>query len=160
MDARTPPRATKTPGKRKNAPAATPGHRVAPVDRIERWPIGRLVPYVRNPRQHAPEQVEQIAASLREFGQTQLVVVDEAGEIIAGHGRVAACCSGFGGGTGSFVVVILVSIGRSEVAGMALREAAGEGRSAEGSRYRACGRNVVAGLKVPVVPGKSLHLVD
>lgn len=62
----------------------------APVDRIERRTLSALVPYAQNPRMHSPEQVDQIAASLREFGQTQLVVVDRAGEIIAGHGRVLA----------------------------------------------------------------------
>ncbi len=64
--------------------------RVAPVDRIERWPIGKLVPYARNPRLHSPQQVDQIAASMTEYGQAQLIVVDEQGEIIAGHGRVLA----------------------------------------------------------------------
>lgn len=40
--------------------------------------------------QHSDEQVEQIAASIREFGWTNPVLIDEAGEIIAGHGRLAA----------------------------------------------------------------------
>lgn len=64
--------------------------RRAPVERVERWNIGRLVPYANNPRSHTPEQVELIAASMAKFGQAQLVVVDERGEIIAGHGRVMA----------------------------------------------------------------------
>jgi hypothetical protein len=62
----------------------------APVEKIETWAISKLVPYATNPRLHSPEQVDQIAASMGEFSQTQLVVVDEAGEIIAGHGRVLA----------------------------------------------------------------------
>jgi DNA modification methylase len=61
-----------------------------PVDRIMRAKVATLVPYIKNPRVHAPDQVDQIAASMREFGQTQLVVVDEKGEIIAGHGRILA----------------------------------------------------------------------
>lgn len=65
-------------------------HQRAPVEQIEVRPLASLIPYARNPRLHSPEQVEQIAASLREFKQTQPVVVDEAGEIIAGHGRVLA----------------------------------------------------------------------
>jgi hypothetical protein len=49
-----------------------------------------LVPYARNPRTHSPGQVTQIAASIREFGFTNPVLVDEKGGIIAGHGRVLA----------------------------------------------------------------------
>jgi DNA modification methylase len=48
------------------------------------------VPYARNARTHSPEQVDQIAASIREWGWTTPVLVDEAGGIIAGHGRVLA----------------------------------------------------------------------
>lgn len=62
----------------------------APVDRVERWPIEKLAAYARNPRLHSAEQIDQIAASMQEFGQAQLVVVDAKGEIIAGHGRVLA----------------------------------------------------------------------
>jgi ParB-like chromosome segregation protein Spo0J len=69
----------------------SPGNgRFAPVDRVERWPLARLTPYARNPRLHSAEQVDQIAASMQEFGQAQIIVVDEQGEIIAGHGRVSA----------------------------------------------------------------------
>lgn len=62
----------------------------APVDRIKRMQVARLIPYANNPRLHSPDQVEQIAKSMGEFGQAQIIVVDEAGEIIAGHGRVMA----------------------------------------------------------------------
>jgi DNA modification methylase len=61
-----------------------------PADRVERWPLDRLVPYARNARTHSPAQVAQIAASMREWGWTNPVLVDESGMIIAGHGRVAA----------------------------------------------------------------------
>jgi ParB-like chromosome segregation protein Spo0J len=47
-----------------------------------------LIPYARNARTHSPEQVARIAASIREFGFTVPVLVDEAGTLIAGHGRV------------------------------------------------------------------------
>jgi hypothetical protein len=47
-----------------------------------------LIPYARNARTHSDEQVEQIAASIREFGFTNPVLVDEEGTLIAGHGRV------------------------------------------------------------------------
>lgn len=52
--------------------------------------LEELIPYARNARTHTDEQVEQIAASIREFGWTNPVLVDEAGGIIAGHGRVKA----------------------------------------------------------------------
>lgn len=49
-----------------------------------------LIPYARNSRTHSDEQVAQIAASIREFGFTNPVIVDEQNNIIAGHGRVLA----------------------------------------------------------------------
>lgn len=61
-----------------------------PADRVERWPLDRLVPFARNARTHSHQQIEQIAASMREWGWTNPVLVDEAGTIIAGHGRVEA----------------------------------------------------------------------
>ena len=63
---------------------------VALADRIELWPIDRLRPYERNPRTHSDEQVDQIAASMVEFGWTNPVLVDEQGGILAGHGRLLA----------------------------------------------------------------------
>jgi|ERR1039458_2238729 ParB-like chromosome segregation protein Spo0J len=61
-----------------------------PADHVERRAIASLTPHVGNPREHPPEQIEQIAASMREFGWTIPVLLDELGEIIAGHGRVLA----------------------------------------------------------------------
>ena len=61
-----------------------------PADKVERWPIEKLVPYARNARTHADEQVSQIAASIKEWGWTTPVLVDETGGIIAGHGRTLA----------------------------------------------------------------------
>ena len=61
-----------------------------PADKTERWPLARLAPYERNARTHSDEQVAQIAASIQEFGFTNPVLADEAGTIIAGHGRVLA----------------------------------------------------------------------
>jgi len=57
---------------------------------LERLPVDRLIPYARNSRTHSDEQVAQIAASIREFGFTNPVLIDEADGIIAGHGRVLA----------------------------------------------------------------------
>ncbi len=53
-------------------------------------PIGDLIPYARNSRTHSDAQVAQIAASIKEFGFTNPVLIDEDGGIIAGHGRVLA----------------------------------------------------------------------
>jgi hypothetical protein len=61
-----------------------------PADQVVRKPIAELVPYARNARTHTPAQVDQIAASIREWGWTNPVLIDEAGTIIAGHGRVMA----------------------------------------------------------------------
>lgn len=57
---------------------------------VETWPVCRLIPYARNARTHSDQQVAQIAASIGEFGFVNPVLVDPAGGIIAGHGRVLA----------------------------------------------------------------------
>src|SRR5690625_3645359 len=49
-----------------------------------------LIPYARNSRTHSDEQVAQIAASIREFGFLNPIIVDGDNGIIAGHGRVLA----------------------------------------------------------------------
>ena len=61
-----------------------------PADKVERRPINGLIPYARNSRTHSDEQVAQIAASMKEWGWTNPVLVDEDGGIIAGHGRIMA----------------------------------------------------------------------
>ena len=53
-------------------------------------PIESLIPYARNSRTHSDAQVAQIAASIREFGWTNPVLIDAEGGIIAGHGRIMA----------------------------------------------------------------------
>lgn len=57
---------------------------------IETLPLESLIPYARNSRTHSESQVAQIAASIREFGFTNPVLIDASGSIIAGHGRVLA----------------------------------------------------------------------
>jgi DNA modification methylase len=66
--------------------------RVTPAmaNRIEIWPVDRLVPYARNARTHSPEQVAQIAASIVEVGFNAPILVDSHAGIIAGHGRMLA----------------------------------------------------------------------
>ena len=52
--------------------------------------VDELIPFAKNSRTHSGEQVAQIAASIKEFGFTNPVLIDESGGIIAGHGRVLA----------------------------------------------------------------------
>src|ERR1019366_3510676 len=60
------------------------------AQRIEIWPVDKLIPYDRNPRTHSEEQVTQIAASIAEFGFVNPVLVDNDAGIVAGHGRLRA----------------------------------------------------------------------
>ncbi len=53
-------------------------------------PTASLQPYAHNARTHPKRQIEQIVASIREFGFTNPILVDENGAIIAGHGRLLA----------------------------------------------------------------------
>lgn len=57
---------------------------------LERRSVSDLIPYARNARTHSDGQVAQIAASIREFGFTNPVLIDADNGIIAGHGRVLA----------------------------------------------------------------------
>ena len=58
-----------------------------PADRVERIPLADLIPYARNARTHSEAQIAQIAASMREWGWTIPVLIDENQGIIAGHGQ-------------------------------------------------------------------------
>jgi hypothetical protein len=80
-----------------------------PADQVERRPIAALTPYARNARTHSEAQIEQLASSIREWGWTMPVLVDEAGMIIAGHGRVLAA-----GKVGLADVPVMVARGWSE----------------------------------------------
>src|SRR3982074_2563391 len=57
---------------------------------IEYWPLDRLIPYARNARTHSPAQVAEIAGSIRAFCFSNPILVGEGGDVIAGHGRLAA----------------------------------------------------------------------
>jgi ParB-like chromosome segregation protein Spo0J len=52
--------------------------------------VSELIPYVKNSRTHSDEQVAQIAASIKEFGWTNPILIDGDNGIIAGHGRLMA----------------------------------------------------------------------
>ena len=58
--------------------------------KIEYVATDDLIPYINNSRTHSESQIKQIAASIREFGFTNPILIDEFGSIIAGHGRLVA----------------------------------------------------------------------
>ena len=58
--------------------------------KIVQKPVDKLIPYVNNSRTHSDEQIAQIAASIKEFGWTNPILVDGENGIIAGHGRLMA----------------------------------------------------------------------
>ena len=57
---------------------------------IERVDVSALTAFSGNPRTHSETQVDQIAASIRQFGWTNPILADADGMVIAGHGRLAA----------------------------------------------------------------------
>src|SRR5450756_130640 len=66
----------------------------SPPDRghlaVEWWPIARPVPYERNPRLAPEAAIAKVAASLKEYGWRQPIVVDREGVIVVGHTRLLA----------------------------------------------------------------------
>jgi len=58
--------------------------------KIEQRSVETLIPYINNSRKHSDSQVAQIAASIKEFGWTNPVLVDGSNGLIAGHGRLLA----------------------------------------------------------------------
>jgi DNA modification methylase len=59
-------------------------------ERIEQRAVEKLIPYARNSRTHSDAQVAQIAASIKEWGWTTPILIDETEQVIAGHGRLMA----------------------------------------------------------------------
>jgi len=57
---------------------------------VEHVNVSDLIPYARNPRTHSAQQVKQIAASIREFGFTNPILIADDNTVIAGHGRLQA----------------------------------------------------------------------
>lgn len=76
-----------------NTSTAEANSQLGPIQsdlRLEFWPIERLLPSPRNARTHSDPQVAEIAGSIRSFGFTNPILVGEDGDIVAGHGRLAA----------------------------------------------------------------------
>jgi len=57
---------------------------------IQLWPIDRPVPYAKNPRKIPQSAIDKVAASIKEFGWRQPIVVDAGGIIVVGHTRLLA----------------------------------------------------------------------
>jgi len=74
----------------QSEPAGARPSRPWPADRVERWPIERLIPYANNPRAHSNDDVDKVPASICQWGWTMPVLVDEEGRVIAGDLRVCA----------------------------------------------------------------------
>lgn len=72
------------------ARAATASAGITLAGDVEHWPLDRVKPNPRNARVHPPEQVRQLAASILEYGFTKPVLVDAAGQVLAGSGALAA----------------------------------------------------------------------
>ena len=60
------------------------------MESIEWKQTGKLIPYANNSRTHSEKQIQQVAASIKEFGFTNPILIDEDNGIIAGHGRLQA----------------------------------------------------------------------
>lgn len=58
--------------------------------KVEQWRLDRIRPYPNNARTHSEDQISRVARSIKEFGFTNPILVDEAGVILAGHGRLLA----------------------------------------------------------------------
>lgn len=57
---------------------------------IQNIPVADITPYALNAKEHPPEQVDRIVYSLKKFGWLQPLVIDEAGVLVIGHGRLLA----------------------------------------------------------------------
>ncbi len=65
-----------------------PRHKL--IDAIEHRSVQELIPYANNARTHSPEQIEQIARSITEFGFVNPVLIGPDNVLVAGHGRLLA----------------------------------------------------------------------
>lgn len=74
----------------KRNPETEAAARDWPADAVERRSVKSLMAYPRNARIHSKDQIAQIVSSMKEFGWTIPILVDDKGVVIAGHGRLAA----------------------------------------------------------------------
>jgi len=64
-----------------------------PADKVHHREAAQLIPDARNARKHSPDQINQLERSMKRWGWTIPVLIDEADKIIAGHGRVLAAAN-------------------------------------------------------------------
>ena len=74
----------------QSGPAGVGPTRPCPADRVERWPIERLIPYANNPRLHSEADLDKIVAAILKWGWTLPILVDEQGNVLAGALRLRA----------------------------------------------------------------------
>jgi DNA modification methylase len=80
-----------------------------PANRIECWPLDRLIPYANNPRSHSEVDIDKVAASILKWGWTMPLLVDEEGGLICGHARLGAAAK-----LGLTSIPVIVARGWSE----------------------------------------------
>ncbi len=68
----------------------TPSYPIVAPEHIKQSRIIDLTLYKNNPRVHSEIQIERLVNSLKEFGFTNPVLIDDTGNVIAGHGRITA----------------------------------------------------------------------
>ena len=94
---------------RQAEPAEADPARSWPVERIEHWPIERLIPYANNARLHSEADIDRLAAAIGKWGWTNPALVDEEGNLLAGHGRARAAAK-----LGLTSIPVIVAHGWSE----------------------------------------------
>jgi DNA modification methylase len=93
----------------QSAPAGAEPARAWPADRVERWPLERLIPYANNPRSHSAADLDKIADAILKWGWTMPVLADEAGGVISGDARIGAAAK-----LGLTSIPVIVARGWSE----------------------------------------------
>ena len=101
---------TKTAQGRRTDSISLPMLRSDPGLQVEYRPLAVVIPYARNARSHSEAQIAEIAGSIRAFGFANPILVGEDGDVIAGHGRLAAARL-----LGMSEVPVIVLSGLSEV---------------------------------------------
>ena len=86
----TPTRSRRMAGLQEGTPAMPDTSSKSPALTIEHWPVEKPIPHARNVRLCPQAAIDKVAASIREFGWRQPIVVDEQGVILAGHTRLLA----------------------------------------------------------------------
>src|SRR4051794_2297319 len=90
-------------------PHAEHAMRPWPADRVERWPLERLIAYANNPRLHSEADLDKIAAAILKWGWTMPALADEKGVLICGHARIGAAAK-----LGLTSIPVIVAKGWSE----------------------------------------------